>query len=299
MHLLESSDFSLLSHPTDNMTDSRKQKLPLSSSLPRLPSVTHEVPYPYSPRPSHFSHSRQSSLDPTKHMPEQRSKSHLLQFLDSQREEKAKKQRELLDLDRQEDLQAIARWNMELQAEKQQEMLVKQRKREARVKLEREYAKEYKARVTKAVTERAAEEAQVIRMIRQAQDDVKRQAEVKAGLKRMFQDLIHVNEQQKRQAIIQYEAELRKDALMQRELVQKLARQDEARKQALKERIRKQQFFLLGEAVPEGFEGKQRDQMLYRKVLDRQVKEHMDRDVRNWRKVRAQSDQWTNDTKQI
>ena len=222
-----------------------------------------------------------------------------MQFLDSQREEKAKKQRELLDMDRQEDLQAIARWNTELQAEKQQEMLVKQRNREARVKLEREYAKEYKVRVSKAATERAAEEAQVIRMIRQAQDDVKRQAEIKAGLKRMFQDLIHVNEQQKRQAIIQYEAELRKDAQMQRELVQKLAKQDEARKQALKERIRKQQFFLLGEAAPEGFEGKQRDQMLYRKVLDRQVKEHMDRDVRNWRKVRAQSDQWTNSTKQI
>jgi hypothetical protein len=232
-------------------------------------------------------------------MREQRSKSNLMQFLDCQREEKVKKQIELLDMDRQEDLQAIARWNMELQAEKQQEMLVKQRKREARIKLEREYAKEYKVRVSKAATERAAEEAQVIRMIRQAQDDVKRQAEIKAGLKRMFQDLILVNEQQKRQAIVQYEAELRKDALMQRELVQKLAKQDEARKQALKERIRKQQFFLLGEAVPEGFEGKQRDQMLYRKVLDRQVKEHMDRDVRNWRKVRTQSDQWTNDTKQI
>jgi len=266
------------------MTDTRRQLAP-SSSLPRLSSITHEVPYPHSPRPSHRSQSRTTSLDAyfTQKLRDQQSKATLMQFLDEQRLQKARTQRNLVALDRVEDLQAIARWRTELQAEKQQEVLEKQRKREIRIRLEREYAKEYKLRVSKAATERAAEEAQVVRMIRQAQDDVRRQAEVKAGFRRMFQDLIQVNEQQKRQAIVQYEAELRKDAQMQKELVQKLAAQDEARERALKERIRQQQLFLLGETAPTGVEGKQQDQRMYKKALDQQVKEHRDRDVQGWR----------------
>lgn len=279
------------------MTDTRRQLAP-SLSLPRLSSVTHEVPYPHSPRPSHCFQSRQSSLDThfSQKLKDCQSKATLMRFLDSQRLEKVKTQRSLVDQERLEDLQSIARWKAEVQSEKQQEIQEKQRKREARIRLEREYAREYQVRVSKAATERAAEEAQVIRMIRQAQDDVKRQAEVKAGFRRMFQDLIQVNEQQKRQAIVQYEAELRKDAHMQRELVQKLAAQDEARERALKERIRQQQLFLLGETTPPGVEGKQNDQRMYKKALDRQVKEHRDRDVRGWREMHGQH---TSDLQQL
>ena len=116
--------------------------------------------------------------------------------------------------------------------------------------------------------------------VKDAQGEVRRQNEVKAGFRRMFQDLIQVNEQQKQQAIVQYEAELRKDAQMQRELGLKLAAQDEARQRELKERVRKQQLLLLGETAPVGKEGKLVDQRMYKEALDKQVREHRNRDLR-------------------
>ena len=181
-------------------------------------------------------------------------------------------------------MEAIGRWKAEAATERQVELKERLRKKQARVMLEKEYEREFKVRVGAAAKERAADEAHVRNLIKQAQVEVHQQESVKTGFRRMFQDLIRVNEQQKMRAIVLHEAELKRDAQLQREMALKLAAQDEAREKELKDRVVKAQIFLDGEAARSVGRGKAGDQATYRRVLDKQVHEHRLRDWEAWRR---------------
>lgn len=241
------------------------------------------MPYPRSSSThSHFSLSPQSSTDDllTQNLKKQQSRATLMQFLEKQKEEKENTERNRRDMERKRDLEDIERWKNELQREKRREVQEKLQKRAIRVQLEREYLQEYQSRVAKAVSERAAEVAQVKRLMRQAESEAKRQNAIKSGFRNMFQHLIRVNELQKEQTIRGFEEERKKDVEMQRKLIEKLKLQEEERENERKERVRKQQEFLLGEKRGEG---KVEDQKMYKEVLDRQVREHRQRMDKDWR----------------
>ena len=221
------------------------------------------------------------------HSDQHRSKAVLLSSLNAQRSAQLQTIRDSQYTERKNDLAAIARWKGEIGRAKLAEIRDKERKRELRVQLEKDYKREYQERAGLAAKERAEEEAHMRRMIKLAQEEDRKADEQKVGFKRMFQELIRVNEVQKQRAVGEYQSELKHDIQMQKAQAAKLAQQDAKRELEIKSRVFKQHLILVGETARLANSEtvrltKKEEQDMYRRVLDKQVQEHRERDWREW-----------------
>ena len=207
-------------------------------------------------------------------------------FLDKQRNEKEQQVRRNYEVEHSSDLQAIAQWRTELETAKRLERSERARKKAQRVQMEKEYALQYRTKAALAAQERASEEARLHQVLREAQEEEKRQEQQKLSRRHAFQAIIHTNEVQRTQTVAKHLAELQKDADTQRQLATTLARTELLRQQEVLARVLRQQRLLDGRLTktfnPDDF-SKRKGQTLYREMLDSQVQERRRRDLQEWR----------------
>ena len=209
--------------------------------------------------------------------------------LDLQKAEKERELRQAFEKERSGEIQAITRWKSELETAKRQESVEKYRKRVERRQLEKEYAKQYQAKAALAAKERATEEARLLQVIRESQDEERRQEQLKRSRRHAFQAIIQDNEVQRKQNLQRQLTDLQRDVEMQKQYTARLERSEKMRQQEVFSRVLRQQK-QLGEHLaktlnPETYD-KRQSQRLYREILDSQVQEHRRRDLKEWRLLR-------------